>query len=209
MTTKRSFVAVELPDDALDALLEVGRRLREACPDWSGEKWAPRQTLHVTLKFLGDVEPAGLDALTLALTARLGTTPLYSFTLDRLRAVPSHGRARMLWAIPAEQPTSLAAIAAAVEEASVALGMEPSDKAFTTHVTLVRARRPRRIDADTLAEAWTGAGHGDTVAGRPERAGGKTADRNVSGSVVTVFTSTLTPTGPIHEVWSRVPLCGV
>ena len=209
MTARRAFVAVELPGTALDELLEVGRRVRAARPAWEHDKWAARDTLHVTLKFLGDVEEVRLDDLTAALTARVATTAPYSFSLDRLRAVPNRARARMLWAVPAEEPAGLTAIARIVEHESVRLDMGPSDKAFMAHVTLVRARSPRPIDTEALEEAWSG-GVPDT--GSPSRDGGghgKTADRNVSGSAVTVFTSTLTPTGPIHEVWSRVMLSGV
>jgi 2'-5' RNA ligase len=193
----RSFVAMELPEATADGLVAAGARIRVLDPGWAGEKWVAPSALHVTLEFLGDRDASTLDALTARLRERLAALELVDWSLAGLRAVPSLRRASMLWAVPSREPGGLREAAAIVRDAAAQLGIDVSDKPFVTHVTLVRARRSRRVDPDALSAAWIEASR---------EVGGKTPFGIVSGREVTVFTSTLTRSGPVYEVWDRAPL---
>jgi 2'-5' RNA ligase len=196
----RAFVAMRLPTPALDGLAAAGAEVRRRSPAWVGEKWVARDSLHVTLEFLGDRDADELDALAVALTAGPGSLPSFSYSLGTLRAVPSPRRASMLWAVPLEGSPAMERLARAVAEAGLEIGVPVPERPFTTHVTLARARRPLRIDPAALADAW------DRTPGVSGKDPGKDPFRNLSGSEVTVFTSMLTRSGPVYETWARVPL---
>ncbi len=193
----RAFVAFELPETVHRRLLAAGVEIRRLAPAWAEEKWVAPEALHVTLKFLGDVPPDRLDGVASSLRARAAGISPAPFVLDGLRAAPGRRRASMLWAVPSVEPASAARVADVVDEVATAFGVPSSDRAFRTHVTVVRARRPRRIAADVLQQA--------EAMLVPQEAG-KDAVGIVSGSAVTVFTSTLTRSGPVYEVWDRVEL---
>lgn len=195
----RSFVAFELTDAGRDRLLEAASEVRRLAPAWAGEKWVAPEALHVTVKFLGDLEADRLDSLTELLSERLAGLAPVSIGLDSLCPAPSHGRASMIWAVPSAEDPGVAEVAAAVDGAAAALGVDPDQRTFKTHVTLVRARRPRRIAGDVLETAGAA-----LRASRHDR--GKAPFDSVSGSGITVFTSTLTRSGPVYEMWSRVQL---
>ncbi|MDY0083392.1 MAG: RNA 2',3'-cyclic phosphodiesterase, partial [Ignavibacteriaceae bacterium] len=55
----RLFISLNIPDSIIDSLLE----LKNSCWNKDGLKWEPREKLHVTLKFIGDVEQDKTDKL--------------------------------------------------------------------------------------------------------------------------------------------------
>jgi 2'-5' RNA ligase len=110
--------------------------------------------VHVTLKFLGQVDeprlPAVIDALGVVARSR-------GFDVDvrGLGAFPSAARARVVWAgLDAARP--LAALAAAIDGALAELGFPRESRPFAAHVTLGRVREPRRQPA--LGDALTRGG---------------------------------------------------
>lgn len=109
--------------------------------------------LHVTLKFLGQIDEARLPAVSDALGV---TSRAVRFELDvrGLGAFPSAARPRVVWAgLDRAQP--LAALAAEVDGALAGLGFPRESRPFAAHVTLGRVREPRRQPAlaDALAHA--------------------------------------------------------
>jgi 2'-5' RNA ligase len=110
----------------------------------------------------------------------------------------------MLWAVPTEEPPEMDRLAQAVRDAASVSEVAPPERRFVTHVTMVRARRPRRIDQEALVVAWDTASPEDREGFGKDL--GKDPFRNLSVPEVTVFTSTLTRSGPLYETWGRVPL---
>jgi 2'-5' RNA ligase len=118
----RTFVAVWPPPAALDALLALPR------PEHPDVRWLPRQSLHVTLRFLGEVEPTAVtDRLRAAglARARAAIGPMTTVLGARVVVAPVDG---------------LAGLAAAVTRATRDLGRPPADRPFVGHVTLARVQ---------------------------------------------------------------------
>ena len=193
--TVRVFVALEVADDIAADISSAAARVRALDPAWATEKWVAPENLHVTLAFAGDLDAAGAGRLVTALGPALGPLEGQDLALTALTAVPSPRRAAMLWAVPGRDTPRIAAVARLVAECVVAAGGENDERPFRAHLTLVRARRPRRIGRGVLESAWV-----------PDGAPGKAAERIVSGATVTVFSSTLTPTGPVYEALARIPV---
>ena len=106
--------------------------------------------LHVTLKFLGQVDEARLGPIGDALAAVAARTSAFPLDVRGLGAFPTPMRARILW-VGLAPPARLATLAGDVDVALGALGMERESRPFAAHVTLGRVREGRRNPA--LADA--------------------------------------------------------
>jgi 2'-5' RNA ligase len=108
--------------------------------------------LHVTLKFLGQVEAARVESIAAALERVGARTPAFELAVRGLGAFPAPARARVVWA-GLEPAARLAALAADVDTALATLGFARESRPFAAHVTLGRVRESRRNPslADALA----------------------------------------------------------
>ncbi len=130
----RSFVAVELPAGQRAVL---GRYL-EACARCApGYRWVPAENLHLTLRFLGHLESATLDRVREGL-ARI-REPRFRIALGGLGSFGPRRAPRVLWMGLAEGCDECTHLAAQVEEACLAAGLEP-DRPFAAHLTLARSQ---------------------------------------------------------------------
>lgn len=123
------------PDAATAAALHArGRALQAAC----GGRLMRRDTIHLTLSFLGDVEASRLEAL--ASVAQSVQGARFVLALDRVGSW--HGN-RILWAGCGRPSAPLTTLAEGLGMRLRAAGFELDDRAFNAHVTLVRnALRP-------------------------------------------------------------------
>jgi 2'-5' RNA ligase len=126
--------------------------------------WVGRDNLHLTLKFLGGVDAARLDAVTAALQDALAARPAFRLTLGGLGAFPSATRPRVLWAGVGEGAGAAVELADRVDGALVPLGFAREMRAFSAHVTLGRVRVPRSDRRLAEALASGGAFGGQRVA---------------------------------------------
>ncbi|MBI4637242.1 MAG: RNA 2',3'-cyclic phosphodiesterase [Candidatus Rokubacteria bacterium] len=140
----RSFVAVLLDPDTRAALGTAIERLRRA---GRGVAWVVPDNLHVTLKFLGQVDEARLGEVASALAAAAAGVAAFDFVVQGLGAFPSVDRPRVVWAGAGEGAGALVTLASRVEEALGPLGFAAEARPFSPHVTLGRLRAPRRDPA--------------------------------------------------------------
>ena len=137
-----------LPEDVRQRLATEIERLR---PHASDVAWVAPANLHVTLKFLGQVDEARVPALADALRARVAGHRVFDAAVRGLGAFPSPTRPRVLWAGLEDDAGALAALAETIDACCAGLGFPRETRAFAAHVTLGRVREPRRQPA--LAEA--------------------------------------------------------
>lgn len=194
----RTFVALDLPDASRALLADACTELREVAPAWAGEKWVAPELLHVTIKFIGVLPDPSLARVLEALLEECGRHAPLSLELADIRAVPSYGRASMLWAGLGGDIERCELLASGLEGVlEVALGLEPDSRRFRPHVTLARARRSRPVSAAALDAA-------SACLRDDARADG----RAMSVPSVTLFASTLQPAGPTYRRLGRLPLSG-
>jgi len=141
---------VLLPDDVRQRLATAIERLRPHAADVA---WVAPANLHVTLKFLGQVDEARVPALSDALGAAVADRPALDVVVRGLGAFPSATRPRVLWAGLDDPTGAMTALAERVDGCCGRLGFPTESRAFTAHVTLGRVREPRRQPAlpDALA----------------------------------------------------------
>lgn len=117
--------------------------------------WIAAGNLHVTLKFLGQIDAARLAGIETALTEAVAAAAPFELALRGLGAFPSTSRPRVLWAGAADGGPAVQRLAASVDEALARAGFARERRAFAPHVTLGRMREPRRnaVLAAALAAA--------------------------------------------------------
>jgi len=104
----------------------------------------PDENLHVTLKFLGNIEETRVAAIGSALGEALSGTEGFAATARGLGVFPDANRPRVLW-IGLDAPP-LTAMARGVERALAPFGVEQPATPFRPHVTVGRWRRPAPRD---------------------------------------------------------------
>jgi len=133
----RAFIAIDLDDPSRRAAAEVARALREG-PGGDRVRWVRPENLHVTLRFLGDIEAARVPSLARALREALAGLCRFQMQLGRVGVFPSARRPRVVVVDVAPQEP-LEQLAEAVERAVVESGLEPERRRFRPHLTLGRA----------------------------------------------------------------------
>jgi 2'-5' RNA ligase len=144
MTAVRSFVAVPLPAAVQQAVFGLTDQLAAALP---GVRWSRKvENMHVTVKFLGNVEEDRLAAFGADLQTALADVPAFPIAVRGMGAFPSARRANVIWAGIDDPTGGLQRAAALVEAVAAQDGVgQPETRPFRAHVTVGRAKTP--VDA--------------------------------------------------------------
>jgi 2'-5' RNA ligase len=129
----RLFVAIDLPDAAKT-------RLAGLCSGIRGARWVEPEQMHLTLRFIGEVDGPLFDDVRLALGGVESET--FALTLDGLGLFPMRGSPHTLWVGVASNP-ALARLQGKIEAAVVALGIAPERRNYHPHITLARLKGAR------------------------------------------------------------------
>ena len=181
----RSFVAIDLAAPVHAAIRGVQQQLARVKAD---VRWVRVEGMHVTLKFLGGVEPLRLAQVHAALVAALRAQPALHVRAHGVGAFPSLRRPRVLWV--GLEGAGLVELAACVDTAVAPFGFEPEQRAFAPHVTLGRVNSLRGWPA--LEEVFKG--HLDDDFGASDI------------DAVTIFRSQLRPGGAVYTRLWTIPL---
>ncbi|WP_129125131.1 RNA 2',3'-cyclic phosphodiesterase [Geomonas oryzae] len=126
----RLFIAIELPD-------EIKETLSSFCCDLPGMRWVPTDQIHLTLRFLGDVQPKEAAGLKEALAA-IAFAP-FPLTVQGVGHFPPHGHPRVLW-IGLEESRPLLELQQRIETAVAGAGIVPEERRFSPHITIARIK---------------------------------------------------------------------
>jgi len=127
--TERMFFAI-WPDQAVSELLETaGKKLHETCRG----RITRRETIHITLAFLGEVEVSRLNEL-LSMAGEVNAT---SFSLD-LTKFGCWRHNRIAWVAPEVTPPALTDLASDLSEKLKAVGFKLDSRPYVPHITLFR-----------------------------------------------------------------------
>jgi 2'-5' RNA ligase len=181
----RGFVAVLLPGDVRGRLASAAAELRARAPELA---WVRADNLHLTLRFLGEVEPVTLGRIREAIVAAAATRAPFTVTLGGLGGFPPGRPPRVVWAGVLSGGERLGALHATLESALVARGVPGEGRVFHPHVTLARARDRR------------GAG------GLAGKLGGGVPFGEVRVAVLHLMRSELGPGGSRYSVLAEAPL---
>lgn len=134
----RAFIAVELPAEIQAQLEGVAKRLRAARA--TAVRWVAVQNIHLTLKFLGDTDPADLTRLGELLTPIAGQFPPVELSVGGLGSFPNNRQPRVIW-VGVEIPPQIKALQRSIEAAAEKIGCPREDRPFSPHLTLGRVQK--------------------------------------------------------------------
>jgi 2'-5' RNA ligase len=181
----RSFVAVDLDAPVRQAVHDLQGELACSAAD---VRWVRPEGLHVTLKFLGSVEPTRLERVRAALAAGMAEQPTLHVRAHGLGAFPGWRRPRVVWV--GLHGDGMVELAARVEDALAPLGFERELRVFTPHLTLGRVNSPRgwaRLEEVCKAHLDDDFGESDI-------------------DTVTIYRSTLQRGGAVYTLLWTIPL---
>ena len=137
-------MAIVPPPEALGELAAVVQPLQTAAPEL---RWAGRESWHLTLAFLGEVDEARLAELSTRLERAAIRHAQQRLSIAGGGAFPSAGRARVVWAGVTADSRALAALAASVAAGARRAGAPPPDEGrkYHPHLTLARCRQPADV----------------------------------------------------------------
>lgn len=152
----RTFVAIELGDDARAHLARQIARLGRALPHI---RWADPASLHLTLAFLGELDDVRLAAVSEAVAIAATAAQPFTLRVAGLGTFGSPAVPRVVWAGVGGDLRRLAALHEALAVALEARGFARDPRPFAPHLTLARLRDPLAPDeAARLQQLVSGAG---------------------------------------------------
>jgi len=177
----RIFISVELPEEIKNNIAKNTAQLREI---ESGIKWVDVHNLHVTLKFLGWVEDKNLENLVALSEKAIKGNKSFKVKFVGLGSFPEGKSPRVFWIGISEGGENLKQIADKLQE------FRSEEREFSAHLTIGRVKDKKGVDKvkEKMREI-----------------------ENVSfGEIlvdqVNIMKSTLTPKGPIYEVYKSIRL---
>jgi RNA 2',3'-cyclic 3'-phosphodiesterase len=137
----RAFIAIDLAPEIKDGLRELVRTLKATRAD---VRWVEPDGMHLTLKFLGEIDAARADRVREVLAATALRHPAFPVRLEGTGAFPGDRAPRVFWAGVAAGP-ELAAFHMDLEAALAVEGFETEARDFRPHLTLGRVKGPGRL----------------------------------------------------------------
>ena len=140
----RAFISIEIPAEAKREMAELQRGLQNAGVSAS---WTRLEGIHLTLKFLGEIQEAQVPVIMVSLVRAGGNSSGFRIEIAGAGAFPDQKNARVVWLGITGDAAGLMKLQAVVEAAMVGAGFEREDRVFTPHLTLGRIRHIRSRDA--------------------------------------------------------------
>ena len=141
----RVFIAIELPEGVRRKLGEIEKKLR---PTTSSARWVSPDSIHLTLKFIGEVSEARLQDVDQALEGL--TWRPFQVAVHGVGFFPGPRSPRVLWA--GLTASTMEDLAREIDARMERFGFDREKRAFRPHLTLARAR-DARLDAQLVESA--------------------------------------------------------
>ncbi len=147
MDAIRAFIAIELPEELRQHLGDIEKQIQAGAGEAARKavRWVPASNLHLTLKFLGEVSTANVQALSRMLQTEAGKHQRFDMTIAELGAFPNLRRPRVIW-VGSQAPEALTVLQKAIEAETRRLGDPAEERPFSPHLTLGRISQNARPD---------------------------------------------------------------
>jgi 2'-5' RNA ligase len=175
----RLFVAVDLPEETKMAISRI-------CTGVPGAKWVDSTQIHLTLRFIGDVDDTLFGRIRAGLSGIVSSP--FTLVLGGVGRFPPKRDPRVLWA-GLERNDDLVRLRDLVEREMVKCGLEPEERGFSPHITVARLNNPQMSSVAAFLEKNS-----------------RFAAPPVHIAEFHLYSSTLTPRGAIHRRESTYPL---
>jgi 2'-5' RNA ligase len=137
MEEVRAFIAIELPAEIKRSLGELENRLK------SGRyraKWVAPESIHLTLKFLGNISTDSINDVTKVIEKAAMGIPPFKLAVNGLGVFPNFQRVQVIWVGVSGALDKLTQLQKRIDTGLESLGFVPETRPFTAHLTIARIR---------------------------------------------------------------------
>lgn len=146
----RLFVALPVPESVRGAIAASQDALRQKLAPGS-VRWSPADQLHLTLRFLGEVDASRVTDVTNDLQTACALLPAFDLVASGLDFFPHAQKPRVLWVGVTDAGAALQNLWAAVQAATNPYTDEPPEARYVGHVTIGRVKFLQPPDRSVLA----------------------------------------------------------
>ncbi len=140
MNTIRTFIALDLSKETQQ---ELARIVDELKPSEANVKWVRPASIHLTLKFPGNITEDKIDPIAKKLEEIASTFSPFDIVLENIGVFPSWSRPSVVWVGIGEGSRAIKDIARKVEDALVLEGFEKETREFRPHLTIGRVKNAK------------------------------------------------------------------
>ncbi|MFC2048466.1 RNA 2',3'-cyclic phosphodiesterase [Chloroflexota bacterium] len=158
----RSFIAIELPDELKRELVQLESRLKSGEQFWV--KWVDPESIHLTLKFLGNIAVDRTGEITRAIEEAAQGISSFLLEVKDLGVFPNFKRVQVAWVGMSGDIDKLGQLQQNIESSLARLSFASESRPFAPHLTIARLRDRASLDeqqkfgqliAETRFEAGT------------------------------------------------------
>jgi RNA 2',3'-cyclic 3'-phosphodiesterase len=140
----RTFVAIPLSDQCREMLRRVQQNLRASEADM---RWVAISSIHLTLKFLGEIDPAVVPSLFEAFCEISKSGHALRLRIHGLGSFPNQTNPRVVWCAISGDTDELSKLQKEVENVCAKFGFPVEQRPFSPHLTLGRVKGKRKLQA--------------------------------------------------------------
>jgi 2'-5' RNA ligase len=178
--TLRTFIALELPPSVISLLEKVQEDLKSMR---LRAKWVRPENIHLTLKFLGNINPGDIDKIGRAMKDAVDNFVAIDLVVRGVGVFPGIKRPRVIWVGLGGQTQLLFAMQRMLEDNLTALDFEKEKRPFKGHLTLGRFRQT--VEPDTIRQIM--------------QKYANLSSEEFTASRIILFKSDLKPTGAVYS----------
>ena len=186
----RTFIAIELPKEIKDYLGRLQEQLRSSGAD---VKWVEPQNIHLTLKFLGEIDDKKLAKITQIVEDIAKKKNSFYMHLASIGAFPKINFPRVIWVGIDKGDSETKEITKELDQDLKKIGIPKEDRPFSSHITIGRTKSGLNRERLVMNLNNLGIDFGKET-------------QEFLVTKITLFKSTLTPKGPIYEVLKEANL---
>jgi len=188
----RTFIAITLSEEIKEELKKIQDKLKLTNAD---VKWVDIKNIHLTLKFLGEVDEEKINKIIKILNEVSKEISGFNLSLGTLGVFPKLESARVIWVGLKKGDKETKEIAKILEEKLAKIGIPKEKRPFSSHITLGRVRS--NLNLKNLVEE---------IKNLIENLDSFYKEKEFFVSKITLFKSTLTYQGPIYEILKEANL---
>ena len=177
----RTFFCLELPESAKKEISKTAKSIDSP----AYVKWVSPENLHITLKFLGDVNRKEVPAIKRKAKISSAQVSPFEMTIDKLSGFPNSGFPKVIWLGSDSAPGEIFRLQEDLESRLEDLGFEKENRDYVPHVTLGRTKEENETKIEKLGSNLTGYG--------------LETNWTVSVDQLTLMESNLKPHGPEYD----------
>jgi len=137
----RTFIAIDIPSEIKSALAVLQTELRRAGADVS---WTKPENIHLTLKFLGEVDERRVGEVEKVCVASAAEFQPFTLSLNDTGVFPNARQPRVLWAGLAGEIEKTVEMRKRLDDGLALIGFEREEKHFRPHLTIGRMKSNRK-----------------------------------------------------------------